>query len=149
MKFSAFFAVLTLVCGAGLAADVSLSIEPDPYVSSDHATICRVVVRNESPHTLDGRSVAFEAQAWERGEIVMRETGRFGGSIAAGDTAETRIGFNGVFTDVRVVEAPAKGGGRTGAHHRGKSTGSGSRSKTTRSSSKSRSTGGAGRGGMK
>ena len=148
MKPSAFFAFLAFFCRAALAADVSLSIEPDPYVSSDHATICRVVARNDSSHTLDGRSVAFEAQAWEKGEVVMRETGRFGGSIAAGDTAETRIGFNGVFTDVRVVAAAAKGV-RTGARHRGGSTGSGSRSKTTKSSSKSRSTNGSSRGGKK
>ena len=148
MKSTVLFTVVMFVCRAMPAADVTLSIEPDPYVSSDHATICRVVARNDSTHTLDGRSVAFEAQAWEKGEIVMRETGRFGGSIAAGDTAETRIGFNGVFTDVRVVAAAAKGV-RTGARHRGGSTGSGSRSKTTKSSSKSRSTHGSSRGGEK
>ncbi|HET7453555.1 MAG TPA: hypothetical protein VFL12_12480 [Thermoanaerobaculia bacterium] len=114
------------------AADVSLSIEPDPYVSSDHATICRVVARNDSAHTLDGRAVAFEAQAWERGEVVMRETGRFGGSIAAGDTAETRIGFNGVFTDVRIVASPDGARGKRAGSRRGAK--SPTSSKTSRNS---------------
>jgi hypothetical protein len=90
------------------AADAALSIEPDPYVSSDHVTICRVVARNDSPHTLDGRSIGFEAQAFENGVLVMREKGRFSGAISPGDSAETRIGFNGVFTEVRVEPAEGK-----------------------------------------
>jgi hypothetical protein len=41
----------------------------------------------------------------------MREKGRFAGAISPGDTAETRIGFNGVFTDVRVESADGKASG--------------------------------------
>jgi hypothetical protein len=96
---------------AVFAGDAALSIEPDPYVSSDHVTICRVVARNGSSHTLDGRSIGFEAQAFENGVLVMREKGRFAGAISPGDTAETRIGFNGVFTDVRVESADGKASG--------------------------------------
>ena len=139
MKRPTFLTVLFFAARATLAADVSLSIEPDPYVSSDRATICRVVARNGSPHTLDGRSIAFEAQAWENGAVVMREKGKFAGAIAAGDTAETRIGFNGVFTDVRIVPAAARGAGGTGARGGRKSAKSGSGSKAKRSASKSRS----------
>jgi len=128
---------LVLVSSAAFADDAILSIEPDPYVSSDHVTICRVVARNVSRRTLDGRSIGFEAQAWENGVQVMREKGRFAGAVGPGETAETQIGFNGVFTDVRVVPAAAKGSGRTGARRGGKSAKSGSGSRTKRSSSKS------------
>ncbi len=144
MKTLSVFVGLFL-SSAAFASDVSLSIEPDPYVSSDRATVCRVFARNDSGHTLDGRSVAFEAQAWEKGEPVMRETGRFAGAIADGDTAETRIGFNGVFTDVRVVAADAKGRGRTGARHGRKSAGS----KSKRTASAARASKASRRGGAK
>lgn len=115
MKTLLILAVTLVGFSSGvLAGDASLSIEPDPYVSSDHVTICRVVARNDSPHTLDGRSIGFEARAFENGVLVMREKGRFAGAVGPGETAETRIGFNGVFTDVRVVPAEGKtaGGGR-------------------------------------
>jgi len=113
--------LMFLSSAAAFAGDAALSIEPDPYVSSDHVTICRVVARNGSSHTIDGRSIGFEAQAFENGVLVMREKGRFAGAIAPGDSAETRIGFNGVFTDVRVESAE---GGASGTHRKG---GAGSR----------------------
>ena len=119
MKTPALLSILSFCFAFGApAAGATLSIEPDPYVSSDHVTICRVVARNDSAHTLDGRSIGFEAQAFENGVLVMREKGRFSGAIAPGETAETRIGFNGVFTDVRIEPAAAKdarGGRRKGS----------------------------------
>ena len=125
-------ATLVVLSPAAFADDAILSIEPDPYVSSDHVTICRVVARNDTRQTLDGRSIAFEAQAWENGVLVMREKGRFAGAVGPGETAETRIGFNGVFTDVRIVpaEGKTKGGGRrkgSGRSRAGSSTKASSR----------------------
>jgi len=112
MKALTVLAILTVSFSSiAFGSDASLSIEPDPYVSSDHVTICRVVARNGSSHTLDGRSIGFEAQAFENGVLVMREKGRFAGAIAPGDSAETRIGFNGVFTDVRVEPADGRTSG--------------------------------------
>lgn len=127
-------ATLVIVPAAAFADDAILSIEPDPYVSSDHVTICRVVARNESRRTLDGRSIGFEAQAWENGVLVMREKGRFAGAVGPGETAETRIGFNGVFTDVRVV--PAAGKRRGGGH--GKGSGRSRGKKASRGSARAR-----------
>jgi len=125
-------ATLVVLSPAAFADDAILSIEPDPYVSSDHVTICRVVARNDTRRTLDGRSIGFEAQAWENGVLVMREKGRFAGAVGPGETAETRIGFNGVFTDVRIVpaEGKTKGGGRrkgSGRSRAGRSTKASSR----------------------
>jgi hypothetical protein len=113
MKTSTILAVLALfVSSAVRAGEAMISIEPDPYVSSDHVTICRVVARNESDHTLQGKEIAFEARAWENGVLVARERGRFAGAVPPGQTAETRIGFDGVFTTFTVepVEAGASGG---------------------------------------
>ncbi len=111
MKTATILSILLVLSpAAAFSADVTLSIEPDPYVSSDVATICRVVARNDSDHTLDGRSIGFEAQAFENGVLVMREKGRFSGALAPGQTAETRIGFNGVFSDLRIVPVDGKVG---------------------------------------
>ncbi len=112
MKTLPILSLLMFLSSTALfGGDAALSIEPDPYVSSDHVTICRVVARNGSAYTLDGRSVAFEAQAYENGVLVMREKGRFAGAIAPGDSAETRIGFNGVFTDIRVEATTGRASG--------------------------------------
>ncbi|HET9793988.1 MAG TPA: hypothetical protein VFS34_05955 [Thermoanaerobaculia bacterium] len=133
MKTPALLSILSFGFAFGApAAGATLSIEPDPYVSSDHVTICRVVARNDSAHTLDGRSIGFEAQAFENGVLVMREKGRFSGAIAPGETAETRIGFNGVFTDVRIEPAAAKdarGGRRKGSGRAKKSSRASARAK--------------------
>src|SRR6185369_5825677 len=79
--------LLFLALAIGLAAapsradDVVLTIAPEAGFSSDHVTLCRVTARNFTGHSIDGRSVAFEAQAWENGVAVMTEHGRFGGRI--------------------------------------------------------------------
>ena len=129
------FAGLFLFAAISRAQDAVLSIEPDPYVSSDSVTICRVVARNPSPHTLDGRTIAFEAQAWENGALVARERGRFRGAVAPGQTAETRIGFDGVFQTLTVVPiAPKEVGRRGGSKRGGRSAGRGGKKRTTKSS---------------
>lgn len=103
-----------LVCFSSLASSeeipgVSYSIRPDPYVSSDQVSICRVTVSNQSGRTLDGRKLIFEAAALENGEAVVSERGRFGGIVRSGDSAETLIGFSGVFRDFSVSAAAGTG----------------------------------------
>jgi hypothetical protein len=116
MKKTLLFAAL--VCFPFLAFSeeipgVSYSIRPDPYVSSDQVSICRVTVTNQSGRTLDGRRLVFEAAALENGVAVVFERGRFGGIVRSGDTVETLIGFSGGFRDFTV--SPAEGAG--GASH--------------------------------
>ena len=135
-----FAPILMLFPGSARAGDATLSIEPDPYVSSDAVTICRVVARNDTRHTLDGRKIAFEARAWENGVLVASERGRFKGAVPAGHTAETRIGFNGVFYSLTVepIEAGAlgrRGGGKRGGKASKRSKG---RSKSPAKSSKAK-----------
>ena len=93
--------------------DVVLHIEAESGYSSDHVTLCVVRATNYSGHSISGASLGFEAVALEDGVVIERERGRFGGTIANGETAETLIGFNGVFRRFEVTAAPAKGGSRT------------------------------------
>ena len=123
MKTTALFALGILCAASALHADdVALSIEPEFGFSSDQATLCRVVGRNDSGHAIDGRSVAFEAQAWRDGVLVQSARGRFGGIIEPGQTVETRIGFNGVFGQFTVT-ADAKASSRKGSGRGGKGGG--------------------------
>jgi hypothetical protein len=100
------------------ADDVVLSIAPEIGFSSDHVTLCRVTARNVAGHAMDGRAVAFEAQAWEDGVAVMTERGRFGGRIGPGETVESRIGFTGVFRQFTVMPVAAKSSSRGGSGSR-------------------------------
>ena len=110
LAYFAFFILLSSSLSAEEIPGVFYSIRPDPYVSSDQVSICRVTVKNESGRTLDGRTLAFEAAALENGIAVVQERGRFGGVVRSGETAETLIGFNGVFRefDVRAAETSSK-----------------------------------------
>jgi len=108
---------------AATADDVVLTIAPEPGFSSDHVTLCRVTARNFTGHAIDGRSIAFEAQAWENGVAVMTEHGRFGGRIGPGETVESRIGFNGAFQAFTVAPAAPKGPARGGSGRAGKGGG--------------------------
>jgi len=128
-----------LVLGIFLAAsalradDVVLSIGPEFGFSSDQATLCRVVARNDSGHAIDGRTIAFEAHAWRDGVLVQTARGKFGGIVEPGQTVETRIGFNGVFGQFTVATAAAKSSSRTGSGRGGKA---GARASKKKSSSK-------------
>jgi hypothetical protein len=110
-----------LVLGIFLAAgpvgadDIVLSIAPEIGISSDHVTLCRVTARNLAGHAVDGRAIAFEAQAWEDGVAVMTERGRFGGRIGPGETVESRIGFSGVFRQFTIAPVAAKSSSRGGS----------------------------------
>jgi len=124
MKRSLFLALaIALAAAPSRADDVVLTIAPEPGFSSDHVTLCRVTARNFTGHAIDGRSIAFEAQAWENGVAVMTEHGRFGGRIGPGETVESRIGFNGVFPFFTVAPAPAKGSSKGGSGRGGKGAG--------------------------
>lgn len=106
------------------ADDVVLTIAPESGLSSDHVTLCRVTARNFTGHSIDGRTIAFEARAWENGVAVMTERGRFGGRVGPGETVESRIGFNGVFGEFTIsaatAKSPARGGSGRGAKSGGK-----------------------------
>jgi hypothetical protein len=113
-----------LLCASPLhssdgALDLMFQISPELGVSSDAVTICRVTVTNYSGDPLDGRRVGFEASALENGVVVERERGRFQGVLRNGETAETRIGFNGVFRDFAVAAAPVSSRSRSGRSARG------------------------------
>jgi len=135
--------LLFLALAIGLAAapsradDVVLTIAPEAGFSSDHVTLCRVTARNFTGHSIDGRSVAFEARAWENGVAVMTEHGRFGGRIGPGEIVESRIGFNGVFQSFSVSLAAARGAAR-GARGRAGKGGGKAPKKSTKKSSKTK-----------
>ena len=132
-----------LVLGSSLAAasmraeDVVLTIAPETGFSSDHVTLCRVTARNSAGHAIDGRTIAFEAQAWENGVAVMTEHGRFGGRIGPGETVESRIGFNGVFREFTIEPAAAKSSSRSGSG-RSRTGGSKAPKKSSAKTSKSK-----------
>ena len=132
-------AVFLIASGSSCADDVVLSIGPDFSVSSDTVTLCRVFARNNSGHALDGRAIAFEAQAWENGVLVMRERGRFGGKIDAGAIAESRIGFTGVFREFTIVPDEAKAGQRGGKSGRSAKGGAKTSKKSSSTASSRRS----------
>ena len=99
--------ILLGVLFASITADLpwqelTVTISPDPGVSSDVATLCRVRVENHGSHTWSGRRLAFEAEALEAGQPVERARGRFGLTLHPRESLETLIGFNGRFRDFRV-----------------------------------------------
>jgi len=117
------FALAALLGAAAASADdVTLRIEQELGFSSDQATLCRVIARNDSGHALDGRGIAFEAQAWRDGAVVQTARGRFGGILEPGATVESRIGFNGVFSTFTIA---ASASGRAGRGSGGKRASSG------------------------
>ncbi|MGH9441827.1 MAG: hypothetical protein ACRD16_06090 [Thermoanaerobaculia bacterium] len=107
------------ICAAEKALDLTFQITPEIGSSFDTATICRVSVTNYSGDPLDGRRVGFEASALENGVVVERERGRFRGMIGNGETAETLIGFNGVFRSFEIAAAPVSSRSRSGGAGRG------------------------------
>ena len=115
MRLTLLVLGIFLAAGPLRADDVVLSIAPEVGISSDHFTLCRVTARNVAGHAVDGRAVAFEAQAWEDGVAIMTEHGRFGGRIGPGETVESRIGFNGVFREFTIAPVAAKSSSRGGS----------------------------------
>ena len=115
MRLTPLVLGIFLAAGPLRADDVVLSIAPEVGISSDHVTLCRVTARNVAGHAVDGRAVAFEAQAWEDGVAIMTEHGRFGGRIGPGETVESRIGFNGVFREFTIAPVSAKSSSRGGS----------------------------------
>ena len=106
------------LCSAEGSPDVVFRIAPDTDRSSDFVTICRVTASNYTGASLDGGRLGFEALALENGSVVERERGRFGGIIRNGDTAETLIGFNGVFRSFDVASSPVSSRARSGGGSR-------------------------------
>jgi hypothetical protein len=104
-------ATLSAKARAGEERSIELEIERDFSISADTVTICRVRARNLGSHTVQGSEIGFEAHAIERGQVVARERGRFGGALRPGEAVETLIGFEGRFDSFEVVpaEAGAKG----------------------------------------
>ena len=82
--------------------ELTVTISPDPGVSSDVATLCRVRVENHGSYTWSGRRLAFEVEALEAGQPVERARGRFGLTLHPRESLETLIGFNGRFRHFRV-----------------------------------------------
>ena len=109
--------------------DVTFHISPETGFSSDYVTICRVTATNYSGSSLEGRRVGFEALAFENGTVIERERGRFGGVLRNGETAETLIGFNGVFRTFEVLPAAVSSRAGRGGASRGPKGSSGSRGK--------------------
>lgn len=139
-NYPIFFLLSLFAIGAAGAAeeDIVLTIGPETYLSSDSVTLCRVYARNTSGHAVDGKTVAFEAQAWENGEIISRERGRFGGKIEAGQTVESRIGFVGAYRQFS-VEPVGAGSSRGGGSRRpGKGKGPSAAKKTSRAKASGR-----------
>jgi hypothetical protein len=87
--------------------DLAFAIFPDPDVSSDTATICRVRVVNNGSSTWSGRQIRFEAQALEGDSVAERARGRFGLSLGPHQTLETVIGFSGKYTRFAVRPLPS------------------------------------------
>ncbi len=99
--------------------DLSLSIFPDPGVSSDTATLCRVRVVNNGNLTWRGDRIRFEAEAIQDGVVVDRARGRFGLLLGPHETLETVIGFVGRYEQFS-VRPLAKDAGRSEKGRRGR-----------------------------
>ena len=143
-RISAGLVVMMLLCalpaapgGPAGVPGVSFTIAPETYISSDSATLCRVVATNHSGRTLNAKTLVFEARAREHGRVVARERGRFGGLLENGATVETVIAFTGSFHDFEVGPAGAGDSGRSASRRRG-SKGAAGRSRTGRKRKPSR-----------
>ena len=114
--FFAFIAALWATAPEPVRWDeLTLSIYPDPYTSSDSVTLCRVRVVNHGQTSWSGRRIRFEARALAGGRVVERQRGRFGLTLAPRDSLETIIGFSGSYRSFEVspVEGPDRpDGGR-------------------------------------
>ena len=108
-------------------SELSLSIEEDRSVSSDHVTLCRVRVVNHGRSAWPGRRITFEARALRGGIVHERRTGRFGLTLGPHETLETVVGFEGRFERFEVSPGTAResSGGRSG--RRSKRRGGGKR----------------------
>jgi hypothetical protein len=101
------FVIVLASSGADLPwQELNLTIYPDPGISSDVATICRVRVDNRGSRSWSGRRIRFEAEAWSQGVVVERARGRFGLTLAPHESLETLIGFSGRFAEFRVRLVP-------------------------------------------
>jgi len=83
--------------------ELALSIRPDPYTSSDTATLCRVRVVNNGGGSWPGRRLLFEARALSDGRVVERRVGRFGLILGPRETLETIVGFTGSYRAFEVA----------------------------------------------
>jgi hypothetical protein len=99
--------------------ELTFTIFPDPGVSSDSATLCRVRVVNNGAHTWRGDRIHFEAQALQGGAVVDRARGRFGLALGPHETLETVIAFIGRY-DQFSVRALSKDSDRTETARRGR-----------------------------
>ncbi len=85
--------------------EIALSIERDPYTSSDTVTLCRVRVENHGRQTWPGRALVFEARAYDGGRIVARQRGRFGLSLGPHEILETLVALPGIHHRFEVIPA--------------------------------------------
>jgi hypothetical protein len=92
--------------------EIRLSIIRDPYVSSDHATLCRVRAVNFGGRRWSGRTLRFEARAYGGGRVAV-EHGRFGLELEPYGSLETVIGFTGRYDRFEVAPVPPPGLART------------------------------------
>jgi hypothetical protein len=90
--------------------EVRLSIARDPYVSSEHASLCRVRAVNFGGRRWVGRALRFEARAYGSGGMVV-ERGRFGLVLEPYGSLETVIGFTGRHDRFEVAPLPADSAG--------------------------------------
>lgn len=97
-------------------SELSLTVETDTSVSSDHATLVRVRVVNRGSRTWQGRDLRFEVRALDGGVVVARQRGRFGLSLPPHGTLETIVGFHGRYARFEV--APIASGGSDGKRRR-------------------------------
>lgn len=97
-------------------SELSLSIEREAGVSSEHVTLCRVRVVNHGRRSWPGRTLHFEARAIEAGAVAERARGRFGLTLAPYGRLETLIGFDGSYQyfEVGPADPPGKSGERRG-----------------------------------
>jgi hypothetical protein len=108
--------------------DLTFTIFPDPGVSSDTATLCRVRVVNNGSRTWRGDRIRFEAQALQGGAVVDRARGRFGLALGPHESLETVIGFVGRYDHFSVQllskesdrREDTRHGGHSAGHKRGK-----------------------------
>ena len=100
---------LGLIAGEPPWSELSLTVEPESSVSSDHATLVRVRVVNHGSRTWQGRDLRFEVRALDGGVVVARHRGRFGLSLPPHGMLETLVGFHGRYARFEVV--PVSSGG--------------------------------------
>ncbi|HEY7368959.1 MAG TPA: phosphoribosylamine--glycine ligase [Thermoanaerobaculia bacterium] len=100
---------LGLVAGELPWSELSLTVDLETSVSSDHATLVRVRVVNRGFRTWQGRDLRFEVRALDGGVVVARQRGRFGLSLPPHGMLETLVGFHGRYARFEVVPVSSRG----------------------------------------